>query len=482
MTIESASSAPPAETLPYRSASWLWPALVVRLVMLGDGLLIVGSGIGCEVGYNFLTQSTPARTDAYAAVSLLVAFNFCLLIMVQRGYELKSITNLRRRLGMTLATWAGVFAALLAISFVMKVSDAFSRGTTISFYLVGLAMLLTWDAYALRWTSRALRAGAFANSRVVVIAERGLWASSSAMAELSRHGYRVIRVLEIDPNELASPLMKPRLDDLIVFARENSVEHVLLLMNWSRQREIDVILDRLRILPIPVRLVPDANVARFLKYPRIDDGDTWTAELRRAPLSWEERAAKRVLDVVGSLLAFLLLGPIMLLAAVAVKCTSAGPVFFRQTRNGFNGRAFRILKFRTMRVLEDGPTIVQATRNDPRVTAVGKWLRKTSIDELPQLFNVLKGEMSLIGPRPHAAAHNSEYERIIGNYAFRHHVKPGISGWAQINGCRGETGTVELMQKRVELDLWYINNYNLWLDIRIILRTLYISAWTTNAY
>ncbi|MGY4485817.1 Undecaprenyl-phosphate glucose phosphotransferase [Bradyrhizobium sp. LM3.2] len=253
--------------------------------------------------------------------------------------------------------------------------------------------------------------------------------------------------------------------------KRTGVEQVFLLMSWNRQHAIDSILDALKILPIPVHLVPDPHAARFLRHPLVNTGNTWTAELRRAPLSWKERALKRMLDLAGTSLALLVFAPVMLVTAILIKATSKGPVFFRQTRNGFNGRAFKIFKFRTMGVLEDGPKIVQASRNDPRVTSIGKWLRKTSIDELPQLFNVLKGDMSLVGPRPHAAAHNTEYEQIIGNYAFRHHVKPGITGWAQVNGYRGETRALEMMEKRVEYDLWYINNWSLWLELRIILQT-----------
>jgi lipopolysaccharide/colanic/teichoic acid biosynthesis glycosyltransferase len=157
-------------------------------------------------------------------------------------------------------------------------------------------------------------------------------------------------------------------------------------------------------------------------------------------------------------------------------------VLFRQTRNGFNGSAFRIFKFRTMRVQEDSPTIVQASKNDPRVTSIGKWLRKTSIDELPQIFNVFLGDMSLVGPRPHAAAHNFNYEQIISQYAFRHHVKPGITGWAQVNGYRGETSALELMEKRVEHDLWYINNWSFLLDLIILLRTIVVTFGRPSAY
>ncbi|MDI4238194.1 undecaprenyl-phosphate glucose phosphotransferase [Bradyrhizobium sp. Arg237L] len=466
--------------------SWLRPALVEWLVTLADGLLIFVCGVGCTVAYHLSMQSTLGKTDIYAAASLMVAINFGLLVTVQKGYELTAITDLPRQLRITLTTWTGVFAALLAIAFTMKVSEEFSRGTTISFYLVGLIALSLWKTVAARWTRRALREGAFANSRVVVIAEQGLQATSAAMLELCQHGYRLMRVFEIRSSELASPLLMssigPRFDELVAYAREQRIEHVFLLMNWSRQHAIDSLLDGLKILPIPVHLVPDANVSRFLKYPQVHSGSAWTAELRRAPLSWKERAVKRALDLAGASLALIVFAPIMLFTALLIKCTSRGPVFFRQTRNGFGGRAFRIFKFRTMRVLEDGPTIRQATKNDPRVTPIGKWLRRTSIDELPQLFNVLKGDMSLVGPRPHAAAHNSEYEQIIGNYAFRHHVKPGITGWAQVNGYRGETRTVGMMEKRVEYDLWYINNWTVWLDLRILLGTLMVTFTRPTAH
>ncbi|MGY4472346.1 Undecaprenyl-phosphate glucose phosphotransferase [Bradyrhizobium sp. LB9.1b] len=466
--------------------SWLRPVVVERLITIIDALLIIISGIGCAVGYHLITAGTIGKPDVDVAASILVAINFILLTIVQHGYRMKTITNLPRTFRMTLTTWTGLFGALLAIAFTMKVSDEFSRGTTISFYLTGLAVLLAWKTAAARWTAQAQRTGAFANGRAIMIAEFGLAASSNAVVDLAQHGYRLMRIMEIRAKDLASPLLlsslAARFEELIAYARENRIEHVFLLMNWSRQHAIDSILDVLKILPLPVHLVPDANTARFLRYPLVGTGNTFTAELRRAPLSWNERALKRALDLVGASLALLVFAPVMMVTAVLIKLTSKGPVFFRQTRNGFNGRAFRIFKFRTMRVLEDGPIIVQAQKNDPRVTGIGKWLRRSSIDELPQLFNVFNGEMSLVGPRPHAAAHNSEYEQIISHYAFRHHVKPGITGWAQVSGYRGETSAVELMEKRVEHDLWYINNWSVWLDISILLRTAILVFTRPTAY
>ncbi|MBB4379894.1 undecaprenyl-phosphate galactose phosphotransferase/putative colanic acid biosynthesis UDP-glucose lipid carrier transferase [Bradyrhizobium sp. SBR1B] len=455
-------------------------------MMLTDAALVIIAGIGCAVVYHLHVHAEVAKINQYAAGSLLVALNFVLLTTVQHGYRIKTITNLLRSFRLTVSTWTGLFGALLAIAFTMKVSEEFSRATTISFYLLGLAMLLAWKTVAARAIARGLRSGAFANSPAVMIAEFGLPASSNAIQDLAQHGYRLRRIMEIRSNELASPLLlsaiASRLDELVGYARENRIEHVFLLMSWNRQHAIDSILDALKILPVPVHLVPDAHAARFLRHPLQSTGNTWTAELRRAPLSWKERTVKRTLDLLGAGLALIVFTPVMLMTALLIKLTSRGPVFFRQTRNGFNGRAFKIIKFRTMRVLEDGPTVRQAEKDDPRVTRIGRWLRKTSIDELPQLFNVLNGDMSLVGPRPHATAHNTKYEQIIGNYAFRHHVKPGITGWAQVNGYRGETRAIELMEKRVEHDLWYVNNWSLRLDVWILARTAILTLFKPSAY
>lgn len=287
--------------------TFLRPLVVERLVMLIDAMLVIGAGIGCAVAYHLYAQSVLAKANVYAAASVLVALNFVLLIVVQQGYRLKAITDVPRTLRMTVVTWTGVFGALLAIAFAMKVSDEFSRGTTISFYAVGLAVLVMWKAFAGRWTVNALRTGAFANSRAVMIAEIGLSASSNAISDLAQHGYRLMRIMEIRERELTSPLLLSaialRFDELIAYARENRIEHVFLLMSWDRQHAIDSILDALKILPIPVHLVPDAHAARFLRYPLHSAGNTWTAELRRAPLSWNERALKRTLDLAGAGLA-----------------------------------------------------------------------------------------------------------------------------------------------------------------------------------
>jgi putative colanic acid biosysnthesis UDP-glucose lipid carrier transferase len=184
-----------------------------------------------------------------------------------------------------------------------------------------------------------------------------------------------------------------------------------------------------------------------------------------------DRLSKRSLDLLVAGMALVLLAPLMALVAIAVKLDSPGPVLFRQRRLGLNGREFRILKFRSMTVVEDGDKVTQAKRNDARITPFGRLIRSTSIDELPQLINVVRGEMSLVGPRPHAVAHDRMYEAQIADYSLRRRMKPGLTGWAQINGLRGETKSLDLMQRRVEHDLWYIESWTVWLDFKILFRT-----------
>jgi undecaprenyl-phosphate galactose phosphotransferase/putative colanic acid biosynthesis UDP-glucose lipid carrier transferase len=205
-------------------------------------------------------------------------------------------------------------------------------------------------------------------------------------------------------------------------------------------------------------------------------------EIQRAPLSRAERLVKRAMDISLSLVALLFFMPVLVLTAIAIKLDGPGPVIFRQNRKGFNRSQFVMLKFRTMTVQENGPSVAQATREDPRVTPIGRLLRSASIDELPQLVNVLKGDMSLIGPRPHALAHDNYFEKLLSDYAFRHHVKPGLTGWAQCNGARGATPSIEHIAERVKLDLWYVNNWSLWLDLQILVKTFYEVLRKRNAY
>jgi undecaprenyl-phosphate galactose phosphotransferase/putative colanic acid biosynthesis UDP-glucose lipid carrier transferase len=257
---------------------------------------------------------------------------------------------------------------------------------------------------------------------------------------------------------------------------------VLLALPWTEAARDTVVRETLRAVPLPVLLLPDRTAASILSKPLLDVGSHTAVELQRAPLSSLELAVKRALDLVVATAALILLSPLLLIVSIAVKLTTRDTIIFRQDRNGFNGRSFEIYKFRTMTVSENGSKVAQAEPNDHRVTDLGHYLRSLSIDELPQLINVLRGEMSIVGPRPHAVVHDDEYSRLIANYAFRSHVKPGITGWAQVNGFRGRTERLELMERRVEMDLYYINNWSIWLDLWILARTCVQIRGSPNAY
>jgi len=217
---------------------------------------------------------------------------------------------------------------------------------------------------------------------------------------------------------------------------------------------------------------------------------TWT-ELNGIPIisiydtpinSGFAKLIKRAEDILFSLLILLFISPVLLWIAIKIRLDSPGPIIFKQKRYGLNGKEINVYKFRSMTSLDNGPTIKQAQKDDPRITSFGKFIRKTSLDELPQFINVLQGKMSIVGPRPHAVAHNEEFRKLVPKYMQRHIVKPGITGWAQINGWRGETDTLEKMEKRIAFDLYYINNWSLWMDIKIILITPFKGFVNKNAY
>jgi Undecaprenyl-phosphate glucose phosphotransferase len=460
--------------------------MVEPVVFAVDLVLVVAISVLTGVGYHWIFLGVLGNVETFLGIGVLVFANFSAISAARENYRTKNLVNFRRQAREVSVIWTGVFLVLLGIAFSLKVTQGFSRGATLTFFAVGLSGIIAWRGLFARLLADALAAGAFAERRIILIGERGALALSRNLFELRRCGYKPVNTFEIKQSEIAAGSMpktlRETLDAVIEAARGESVETIFLVISWKHGRCIESILNVLSVLPVPIHLLPDENVARYLSRRTAQVGATWSAELKRAPLSKPEQSLKRSLDVLVAGLSLLILAPLMLATALLVKLDSHGPILFTQARNGFNGRSFRIFKFRTMRVLEDGPVVRQATRNDPRVTRLGRWLRRTNIDELPQLFNVLRGEMSLVGPRPHAAAHNSEYEELIATYALRYHVKPGITGWAQLNGFRGETQTLDLMVKRVEFDLWYINNWSFWLDVRILLKTLVLGIQENSAY
>ncbi|WP_249780607.1 undecaprenyl-phosphate glucose phosphotransferase [Bradyrhizobium sp. dw_78] len=464
----------------------LRPQFVEHAVLVTDYVLIVLASLACSVGYHWITTGDIINEKAFFSIGIIVAANFTAIMASRRNYRLKNLTLLARQARDTIIIWCGVYGTLTVVAFTLKISDEFSRGAATLFFSGGLAALLSWRFLVANSISHALANGSFARKKIIIISERGLNASSRPFGELRRYGYHPVKTCEVTQEEISAPgisgSLRSKLADVIQAAKSERIEDIYLLLGWQHRRTIDGILNTLAVLPISVHLIPDESAARFLSHPISNVGSTWTTELQRPPMTRLELAAKRVFDLTLATAALITLLPLMLVTALLIKLDSRGPVLFLQKRNGFNGHAFNIFKFRTMHVLEDGPVVQQAKRNDPRITRLGRWLRRSSIDELPQLFNVILDDMSLVGPRPHAASHNSEYEKLIANYAFRHHVKPGLTGWAQVNGLRGETSHIEQMERRVEHDLWYINNWSPWLDLKIVLQTIVTTLRQTAAY
>jgi Undecaprenyl-phosphate glucose phosphotransferase len=466
------SSVTTRKGLPFRLPfEWVQPSVIAA-----DFIVIIATSVVTGVAYCEIFLGSPGTIQTFLAIGFLVSFNFSAMSVARGNYQVRRLLNFPEEARDVTVYWALICSLLLAVSFSLKITQSFSRGATLSFFVLGWVTILVWRRILKRVLVHALAEGGFAEHKILLIAEDGQLASSKLLRDLQPCGFNPVKTFRLKPHEIDAidikPSLRAKLDDIIETSRREQIEEIFLSIGWNHRIGIESIINALRVLPLPIHLVPDENVARFLSDPLVSIGDARLIELKRPPLTSSEQLLKRTIDVLSAGLALVPLSPLMLLIALLIKLDSKGPVWFTQTRHGFNGRDFRILKFRTMCVLEDGPLIRQATRNDPRVTRLGRLLRHMNLDELPQLFNVVGGDMSLVGPRPHAAAHDTEYEKLIANYAFRQHMKPGMTGWAQINGLRGETPTVDLMARRVELDLWYINNWSVWLDITILLKTL----------
>jgi Undecaprenyl-phosphate glucose phosphotransferase len=308
--------------------------------------------------------------------------------------------------------------------------------------------------------------------------------------DLGPLGVDVVRVIKLAPVDRggggdavqAATETRAALDTIEEISRNTDIDDIIIGLPWSKNGRIRAFVDGLAVVPATIHLAPDSTAAWAQSPMLARVGSLSTIRLSRAPLTLKDRILKRIFDVVVASMLLVLLLPVFAMIAALIKLSTRGPVLFRQRRHGFNQSQFRIFKFRTMTTLDDGAVIRQATRDDVRITRIGRILRRRNFDELPQLLNVLAGQMSLVGPRPHAVAHNNEYEEKIRLYARRHNVKPGITGWSQVNGYRGETDTIDKMRKRVEHDLYYIDNWSLLFDVRIMLMTIFSRGSYRNAY
>jgi Undecaprenyl-phosphate glucose phosphotransferase len=438
-------------------------------VAAGDFLLILMSYLGASLIYG--TFFSPiAESDVSNGAGLIVGVVFVGIGYLQGTYDNHRLLNMAWQLRKAAINWMVSLIILAIAAFLLKSTAHLSRGTIILFALIGMIGLWGHRAAWRVGFASPFAKGHFIDRRVVLLSMRTLDFTSSRFKDLRKSGFDVVRhfVLNSTQDEAA---WDREIQDIIRQSRATNVDEYLLAVDWNELPMLQKLSQHLRVVPQPIRLLPDFPIADLVARPFVPVGGTMAIEIQRPPLSIFERAQKRCLDIGLASVALVLLAPLLLVTAVLIKLDSPGNVIFRQSRRGFNGRPFDIWKFRSMFVAENGNTITQAKKQDARVTRIGRFLRKSSIDELPQLWNVLRGEMSLVGPRPHALAHDNYYDQMISKYVFRHHMKPGLTGWAQVNGFRGETSTIDLMEKRVEYDVWYVSNWSIWLDIRIIFRT-----------
>jgi putative colanic acid biosynthesis UDP-glucose lipid carrier transferase len=272
------------------------------------------------------------------------------------------------------------------------------------------------------------------------------------------------------------------LEDVADYIRQHGIREVFITLPLGSQPRIVELLEQVQGTTASLFFVPDVFGITIIQGRLQDMNGIPVVGICETPFTGTNELVKRISDIVLALFILLLISPLLLAIAIGVKLTSKGPVVFKQRRNGLDGEEIIVYKFRSMTAQDNGPVVRQASKTDPRITRFGAFLRRTSLDELPQFVNVLQGRMSIVGPRPHAVAHNEAYRRLIKAYMVRHKVKPGITGWAQVNGHRGETDTIEKMKARVEFDLEYLRNWSLGLDLQIIVRTIRLVFFDRNAY
>jgi Undecaprenyl-phosphate glucose phosphotransferase len=457
-------------------------------IFLADLAVIIAISMVTGIGYHTLFRNEIGNVLAFLQIGTLAASIFIISNLFRGEYKLTNFLAFKPHFRRSIELWNVTFVCLLALGFLAKVTVVFSRGWMVLFYFVGILALVLLRYVFVHAIRRASGSGLISTKRVFLLG------TGRQIEEFIRHyepwrlGVQIVgcRFLTPAPKE-ASPEIRVEtlnndLQAVVQSARHVEPEAIFVLAPWSDPQAIERCIEALLAIPAEIHLIPDQVLYPFGGVQLAKLGPMSSLQLTRLPLSRLEVLEKRAVDLFLSAIALVLFTPMLLLVAILIKLDSHGPVFFLQRRYGFNQELFRIIKFRTMRVLDDGALVAQATRDDPRVTRVGRWLRRWNIDEIPQLFNVLKGDMSLVGPRPHALSHNHEYEQKISLYARRHNVKPGITGWAQIHGLRGETDTDEKMRKRVEHDLYYIDNWSLAFDFGILIRTALSPSAYRNAY
>ena len=464
---------------------------VSTLLRLCDVLVVLGVGSLAFFVFSYFDNSLTG--GHYIGPMLVAALVASAVFHLSGLYEEEALVAKVQRIDRLVLAWTITVCVLLALAFAFKTTGSYSRLWTVVWVVSTVGVLASVRLFIGNYIGRLAEEGRFAKRMIIVGAgEHGQRLAS----HLQDHADPYVRVIGfIDdrkdrvPTEVSGHNILGPTNYLLTLIQEGRVDVVVLALPWSAENRLLQLIEMFAVLPVQIRLGPDLVGFNFLDRTTSQIARLPMLRLFDRPISGWSYAVKTIEDRVLALLTLLFLGPLLLLIALAIKLDSPGPALFRQKRFGFNNQPIEVFKFRSMyqnSSNQDGS--IQAKKDDPRITRIGRFLRKSSIDELPQILNVLRGDMSIVGPRPHPLALRStaedgrHFEEVVDRYAARHRVKPGITGWAQVNGWRGETDTLEKIQKRVEHDLYYIDNWSVWFDLVIISRTLKVIWSDTNAY
>ena len=420
----------------------------------------------------------------HTTASLLAVFLFHFTSELDKLYISWRGLSIYKELKKTISHWF-VSAALLFLS-VNFLAPQYLNPEGLQFYwFVSVLVSLCVYRVVLRFILRALRSQGI-NTRSVVIAGAGTLGQQLANNIIANSSFGLVFGGYYDDTAPKQKLVAAQtignLEQLVADCKEGGIDRVYIVLPPQAYERRKWLVKELADSTASVYIVPDVFTYQLLHSRSDTIMGIPTISIYDSPLDGSNAIIKRIEDIVLSTLILILISPVLLGLALVVKFTSKGPVFFKQNRYGIDGKPIKVWKFRSMNVMEDGAKVTQATKNDSRFTPIGQFIRKTSLDELPQFINVLQGQMSIVGPRPHAVAHNEEYRKLVDGYMLRHKVKPGITGWAQINGWRGETDTLDKMEKRIEFDLEYIRNWSLLFDLKIVFLTIFKGFINKNAY
>ncbi len=453
-------------------------ALLAAAAALIELFVVLCAALIAETFYHGFAYGWSGLIPPSMRLCSLVALLFVLSNASRGDYRIPDFLASRVNGWRLFTVWSTSFLIALAFSFLTKSTGEFSRAGVVLFYVAGYVAIYV-TRLALQHIARgATAAGGVASRRVLLVGFEESIKTFTQRYQPSASGMNVVAAIGLrDEAESID-------DDLALAAataRMLRPDDVFILVPWSQTDVIDSCVTTFLRVPAQIHLGPERVLDRFVD-ARIDKiGTISSLSLGGHPLNLVEVIVKRLFDIVVSIAALALLSPLLALVAALIRLDSNGPALFTQRRYGFNQEAFRIFKFRSMTTMEDGRDIAQAKVQDPRITRIGRFIRRYNVDELPQLINVLRGEMSLVGPRPHALVHDQLFERKIALYARRHNVKPGITGWAQVNGLRGEIDGPEKIRQRVEHDLYYIDNWSLLFDVWIIFLTVFSKKAYRNA-